>query len=30
LAGRKQVEELFSVKANFPKYLKAFKTVVPV
>ena len=30
LAGRKQVEELFSVKANYPKYLQAFKTVVPV
>lgn len=29
-AGRKQVEELFSVKANFPKYLQAFKTVTPV
>lgn len=27
LAGRKTVEELFSVKANFPKYLQAFKTV---
>lgn len=29
-AGRKTVEDFFSVKANFPKYLKAFKTVVPV
>jgi hypothetical protein len=30
LAGRKQVEGLFSVQANFPKYLKAFKTVIPI
>ena len=29
LAGRKQVEELFSIQANFPKYLQAFKTVIP-
>ncbi len=29
LAGRKTVEELFSVKANFPKYLQVFKTVIP-
>jgi len=27
-AGRKTVEDLYSVKANFPKYLQAFKTVV--
>ena len=27
LAGRKRVVNLFSVKANFPKYLKVFKTV---
>lgn len=27
LAGRKTVEELFSIKANFPKYLEVFKTV---
>jgi glycosyltransferase involved in cell wall biosynthesis len=30
IAGRKQVEELFSVQANFPKYLQAFKTVIPI
>lgn len=30
LAGRKTVEELFSVKANFPKYLQAFKNVIPL
>jgi glycosyltransferase involved in cell wall biosynthesis len=30
LAGRKTIEDFFSVKANFPKYLKAFKTVVPI
>ncbi|MBS1920205.1 MAG: glycosyltransferase [Bacteroidetes bacterium] len=29
-AGRKTVVELFSVKANFPKYLKAFNTVAPL
>jgi glycosyltransferase involved in cell wall biosynthesis len=29
LAGRKTVEELFSVQANFPKYLQVFKTVIP-
>lgn len=29
LAGRRTVEELFSVKANFPKYLQVFKTVIP-
>ena len=29
LAGRKTVEELYSVKANFPKYLQVFKTVMP-
>jgi glycosyltransferase involved in cell wall biosynthesis len=29
-AGRKTVEELYSVEANFPKYLQAFKTVIPV
>jgi glycosyltransferase involved in cell wall biosynthesis len=28
-AGRKTVEDLFSVKANFPKYLQVFKTVIP-
>lgn len=28
-AGRKTVEDSFSVKANFPKYLHAFKTVIP-
>jgi L-malate glycosyltransferase len=28
-AGRKKVEEQFSVKANFSKYLKVFKTVIP-
>jgi glycosyltransferase involved in cell wall biosynthesis len=28
-AGRKKVEEQFSVKANFEKYLKVFKTVIP-
>ncbi|MFL5772474.1 MAG: glycosyltransferase [Flavisolibacter sp.] len=27
LAGRKRVEDLFSLKANFPKYLQVFKTV---
>jgi L-malate glycosyltransferase len=27
-AGRKTVEEKYSVKANFPKYLRVFKTVV--
>ncbi len=27
LAGRRRVEEMFSVKANFPKYLQVFKTV---
>ena len=30
LAGRKTVEELFSVKANYPKYLQAFKNVIPL
>jgi len=30
LAGRKTVEELFSVKANYPKYLHAFKNVIPL
>lgn len=30
LAGRKTVEDLYSVKANFSKYLQVFKTVVPV
>jgi L-malate glycosyltransferase len=29
LAGRKRVEEMFSVKVNFPKYLDVFKTVMP-
>ena len=29
LSGRKTVEELYSVKANFPKYLQVFETVVP-
>ena len=29
LAGRKTVEELYSVKANFSKYLQVFKTVIP-
>ncbi|MBL0337310.1 MAG: glycosyltransferase [Chitinophagaceae bacterium] len=29
IAGRKRVEEQFSIKANFPKYLKVFKTVIP-
>lgn len=29
LAGRKTVEDEFSVKANFPKYLQVFKTVIP-
>jgi L-malate glycosyltransferase len=29
LAGRKTVEDLFSVKANLPKYLQVFKTVIP-
>ena len=29
LAGRKTVLEQFSVKANFPNYLKVFKTVIP-
>ena len=28
-AGRKKVEDEFSVKANFPKYLQVFKTVIP-
>jgi glycosyltransferase involved in cell wall biosynthesis len=28
-AGRKTVEDLFSVKANFPKYLQAFQTAIP-
>ena len=28
LAGRKRVEEMFSVKINFPKYLQVFKTVL--
>ncbi|HEX5652241.1 MAG TPA: glycosyltransferase family 4 protein [Chitinophagaceae bacterium] len=28
-AGRKTVEELFSLQANFPKYLHVFKTVIP-
>lgn len=28
LAGRKKVEEHFSVKANYTKYLKVFKTVI--
>jgi L-malate glycosyltransferase len=27
-AGRKRVEECFSLKANFPKYLQVFKTVI--
>lgn len=27
LAGRQRVEERFSIKANFPKYLEAFETV---
>lgn len=30
LAGRKTVEDTYSVKANFSKYLQVFKTVVPV
>ncbi len=30
LAGRKTVEDSYSVKANFSKYLQVFKTVVPV
>ncbi len=30
IAGRKTVEDFFSMKANFPKYLKAFKTVAPI
>jgi glycosyltransferase involved in cell wall biosynthesis len=30
LAGRKTVVELFSVKANYPKYLQAFKNVIPL
>jgi hypothetical protein len=29
LAGRKTVEDFFSLKANFPKYLQVFKTVIP-
>lgn len=29
LEGRRTVEELFSLKANFPKYLHVFKTVIP-
>ena len=28
IAGRKRVEEKFSLKANFPKYLEVFKTVM--
>jgi glycosyltransferase involved in cell wall biosynthesis len=28
MAGRKRVEDLFSVNANFPKYLHVFKTVI--
>jgi glycosyltransferase involved in cell wall biosynthesis len=28
LAGRKTVEDLYSVKANFSKYLQVFKTVI--
>jgi L-malate glycosyltransferase len=28
LNGRKRVEDLFSVNANFPKYLQVFKTVI--
>jgi glycosyltransferase involved in cell wall biosynthesis len=28
LAGRKKVEEMFSLTANFPKYLQVFKTVL--
>lgn len=28
IAGRKRVEEYFSLKANFPKYLHVFKTVI--
>lgn len=28
IKGRKTVEELFSVNANFPKYLQVFKTVI--
>ena len=28
-AGRQTVEDLFSVNANFPKYLQVFKTVIP-
>lgn len=30
LAGRKTVEDSYSVEANFSKYLQVFKTVVPV
>jgi glycosyltransferase involved in cell wall biosynthesis len=29
LSGRKRVEEMFSVKVNFPKYLQVFKNVIP-
>jgi L-malate glycosyltransferase len=29
-AGRKTVEDIYSVKANFPKYLQVFKTVIPI
>lgn len=29
LAGRKTVEDLYSVKVNFSKYLQVFKTVIP-
>jgi glycosyltransferase involved in cell wall biosynthesis len=29
LAGRRRVEDLYSVKANFPKYLSVFETVAP-
>jgi glycosyltransferase involved in cell wall biosynthesis len=29
LAGRKRVEEMFSIRANFPKYCEVFKTVLP-
>ena len=28
IAGRKRVEDFFSIKANFPKYLHVFKTVL--
>lgn len=30
LAGRKKVEEKFSIKANYSKYLQVFKTVIPI